>query len=365
MVMYKCKCDYETHDITKIKRHLIRKRTCIPNISMGDITITEPMLKNPVNLSELTAEEKRKRRLEQKIAVNTKHKMVGNMSIEQFAKYTYNGLKINSKRRNHNMVLILDDIINILENNQTYTVVDTILGDLEFPIIASNGFHNTASFDRIDDKIGYIKGNIEIRPRFLNNTKKLTTNMICGLISLRQEKQNEEELKNIANDINNFDSNIFFYKLATSIISNSKSAKKKNKKFEFSGNRECAIFLIKKYIDQGGRCAYTNAPIYPETKHLYKISPERLDPMKGYLRENIVLIIVGLNGPPPGQFCNKHLLEEEKIIALKHGIFNQKYWDSCTNITLEITEKCTEVREYGKQILLENLTDNIKAILGY
>jgi len=369
MVMYKCKCNYETHDITKIKRHLARKNPCIPGEDFSNIDIktlmTQPMLKNPMDLSELSTEEKRERRLQQKIVISTKTRTCGNMNIEQFSKKIYNDMITSSKKRNHILELSQENILTILENNNIYIVPDTILGDLEFPLVSSNGFHNTSSFDRINDDIGYGRDNIEIRPRFLNNTKKLTTDMIRNIIILRQEKQIQEELENIANNINNFDSDNFFYKLASSIIMNSKAAKKKSKEFGFNGNRECALFLIKKYIEQGGRCIYTNTPIYPETGHLYKISPERLDPTKGYSKDNIVLIVVGLNGAPSGQCSNNHLSEEERNNALKQGIFNQEYWDLCTKITPDIIEKYKEVKDYGKQMLLDNLTDKMKAILGY
>jgi hypothetical protein len=170
-------------------------------------------------------------------------------------------------------------------------------------------------------------------------------------------------LLHIANNINQFDSKNFFYKLATSIISSCKCAKKKIKNFEFNGNMECALFLIKKYIDQGGRCAYSNVPIYPKIRHMYKLSPERINPTGPYSTDNVVLIVVGLNGQPSGQFLNNHLNDEERLKALKLGKFNQEYWNSCTKIDSEINKKCQDVKNYGKQILLNNLNDEMKNIL--
>ena len=41
-----------------------------------------------------------------------------------------------------------------------------------------SGYHNTASFDRIDDSLAYTEDNIEIRPHFLNTPFKLTTQNI-------------------------------------------------------------------------------------------------------------------------------------------------------------------------------------------
>ena len=145
--------------------------------------------------------------------------------------------------------------------------------------------------------------------------------------------------------------------MANSAKRNCLKSKENHKTFDFKTVKEGAIFLIKKYIEQGGRCAYTNIPIYPEVNNCYKISPERVNPTKGYSEDNIILIVVGLNGRLSGQYLNKNISEEQKQLALEAGKFNQEYWDTCTKMTIEIKKHCNEAREYGKQILLANLNN--------
>jgi len=147
----------------------------------------------------------------------------------------------------------------------------------------------------------------------------------------------------------------FFSGMARTMKVNSINTTNKNKKFDFDSLKECKLFLIKLYIKQGGRCAYSNIPIYPERNHKYKLSPERIDPTKSYNKDNIVLIVIGLNGSPAGQWLNEDLSEQQHQIALKSGIFNQDYWNSCTKITPEIIIKMDKAREYGFKILSEKI----------
>jgi hypothetical protein len=80
MVRYKCECNYETHDITKMKRHLARVVKCIPGKDMSNVDtktlIIEPMLKTPTDLTDFTIEERRIRRLKQKIDISNKFRAV-------------------------------------------------------------------------------------------------------------------------------------------------------------------------------------------------------------------------------------------------------------------------------------------------
>jgi len=359
MVLYQCYCGYKTNLKDNMRKHLRRQISCIPGEDMKLLNIDSLCIERTfVNLSHLTQEEKRERHKQQTINSNTKFLGVGKMSIEKFAKNILSHMKESSKRRNHSEVkFTIKNIINLLQMSE-YIVPNTIVGDLIFPMMLTNGYHNTASFDRINNDLGYFEENIEIRPHFLNTFYKLTSQDIKHIVKIREEKQNEEELIDIAKHINKYDSLNFFYGLADSAKNNSTNGHI-NKIFDFKSIKDCGLFLIKKFIDQGGRCFYTNIPIYPKVCHKYKISPERIDPSKGYSKNNIILIVVGLNGRPYGQFLNKHITDEQRKKALEEGKFNQEYWDLCTKMTQEITRKCEEVRKYGNKILLENLSINL------
>jgi len=362
---YKCPCGYETKEKGHMRRHINRKNPCEPNKKTRiDIETTFSGQKRiQEDISHLNSEEKKERFLKQCLNNTTKLHTLGNMTVNQLARKILGCIKNSTNRRKHEDVLWnVDDIVEILQKNKEYIIHDTILGSLIFPIILTNGYHNTPSFDRINDKKGYSIDNIEVRPHFLNTSfGKLTTQYLKDIVYIREQLQNENELINISKNINLKHSNNFFYYLA-------KCAKKSNnktnrRKFEFDSLHECMVFYIKQYIKQGGRCAYSNIPIYPEIGHRFKISPERIDPRKNYSEDNLILITVGLNGPPSGQFLNKNLTEEQREIALESAKFNQEYWDKCTKMTPEIYKKCEESRIYGKQILLENLNNEIKKLI--
>jgi predicted Zn-ribbon and HTH transcriptional regulator len=364
MVLYRCLCGYETDHKNHIKKHLNRHTSCMKNKDMSKIKIDELVIEGVCkkityeNLSYLTEEEKKERRKQQNIKYNTEIKMLGKMSLENFSKILLHNLKNHCKIRNHEepswSVL---DIKELLEKNSNYIISDTIIGDLTFPLKLTNGYHNSASIDRINNNLSYSVNNIEIRPHFLNTVFKLTTEDIRELIKLREQKQNESELIEICKYINKYDSKHFFYGLAKNAKTNSDS--QRDKIFDFPNIKSCGVFLISKYIEQGGRCAYSHIPIYPKTSHKYRVSIERINPLLGYSKNNILLIVVGLNGSPAGQFLNKNIDEENRQNALSAGKFNQEYWDNCTKITPDIMTKCTEARDYGRTILKEHITIQI------
>ena len=62
-------------------------------------------------------------------------------------------------------------------------------------------------------------------------------------------------------------------------------------------------------------------------------------------------------------YLNSKLSIEERQVALEAGKFSQEYWNQCTKITPEILERCEDVREYGKKILFNSLSDEIKKYL--
>ena len=183
MVLYKCLCGYETKDKTKMTRHLNSKKSCSDK-AMTEIDIETLIVGNRLrqNLSNLSIEERKERHNKQTIIFNTKRKMLG-MSITNFSKDLLHNMINSSNRRNHeHPPWIFEDIIDILDKNKNYVIKDTVLGNLEFPLILTNGYFNTASFDRIDDNLPYSNNNIEIRPRFLNTRYKLS-NKIFKILS--------------------------------------------------------------------------------------------------------------------------------------------------------------------------------------
>jgi hypothetical protein len=89
------------------------------------------------------------------------------------------------------------------------------------------------------------------------------------------------------------------------------------------------------------------------------LSIERLNPLKSYCKENIVLIVVGLNSQPNGQFLNSHLTDNQRHQALEVGKFNQEYWNLCTKMSSTIFKKCEEARVYGQKILMNKMKTQI------
>ncbi len=365
--IYRCLCGFESVEKSHMNRHLNRKTPCAYRDSVPDSDATfYGEKRKQEDISHLTTEEKKERFLKQCLNNTTKLHMVGNMTIKQLSRKILGCMKDSTHRRKHGDVLWNeDDILKILEANKHYIVPDTILGDIIFPMTLTNGYHNTPSFDRINNDLGYFIENVEVRPHFLNTTHKLTTAHIKNIIHDREQKQNENELINISRNINlehKYDINFFYY-LAKS-IKRCYNKKHNRRIFDFESLEECMIFLIKQYIKQGGRCVYSNIPIYPETNHEYKISPERIHPGKNYSKDNLILITVGLNGPPSGQFLNKNLTDEQRETAIESAKFNSEYWNKCTKITPELSKKIEDLHKYGEKILTNNLNVEIRKKLN-
>jgi hypothetical protein len=136
----------------------------------------------------------------------------------------------------------------------------------------------------------------------------------------------------------------FLPRLAQNAYHNSS---RKGIEFDFSDNKELQRYLFNLFIEQGGRCAYLGIPIYPIKNHKYKMSIERIDPTKGYNRNNIALIVSSLNGRPIGRYNNKNITDEERIIAVKTGAlgFNLDKFNEWTLLTSERLQKINELRK--------------------
>ena len=296
------------------------------------------------------------------------------MNELQFAKYKLINMidkthDRNKNERNHvELSWTPEEFLRILQDNKIYTVKDSVLGDLEFPLKLTNGWYNTCSPDRIDDNIGYSIDNIEFRPSFLNNSYKISTQMIREIVIMREvfTEENMQYLSCISKEMSLYNDKFgkvhenspkiqLFYTISKTAKKDVENKEKsRNLQFDFYSIKECAVHLMKLFIKQGGRCSYSGCPLYLEVSHPYKISPERIDPSKSYSKDNITLITIGLNAAPPGQWRNTKLSDEQIKIALDAAVFNQEYWDSSTKLTPERKLKCEEVAILGRKLMEQN-----------
>lgn len=151
--------------------------------------------------SKLQENEKEKYYIERiKTGTTTGYKnKYGSMSLTQFSNTLMRYIKQVCVRGQYDIPSF--SIRDILINNPNYVVKNTIVGDLIFPMMLTNGYHNSASFNRINSKLGYITTNIEIRPCFLNNTKKMNIDDFNYILKMRRNVQSDEELCEIAKHI--------------------------------------------------------------------------------------------------------------------------------------------------------------------
>ena len=365
MVQYKCKCIYKTDLRANMRRHILRKK-CIEYL--GDInelidTLCIERIKKYADLSNVSIEEKKQRFKEYK----KQHGKIRNLKIGALGQYNeldlskkiYKSMKWDSKYRGHEQPEITFEEFTKLLLESRYKI-DTSIGILEFPMKLTNGYFNSASPDRIDNNKGYLRSNIRIVPCFLNVNDKLLSKIEPEdwkkIVIIREQKRNINKLIKIANDLlNNSISNSHFYQLGNSAHLHSKKSNGK-KTFEFEYISDFIIYIIEQFIKQGGRCAYLKIPIYPESGHKYKVSLERINPLNGYTKDNIVLITSALNGNPVGQ--RRHLTYEQRNEIIKYSAlgYNIDKLDEWTLVDLNRRKKIEELIEFEKCIL-ESLID--------
>lgn len=301
--LYKCQCSYETHDKSAMRKHLGRKRPCTPEQDMTLIDINSLLIRDKKleDIIHLSPEEKRIRMNQQTNKINLRKGATGGRTILEYVNYVLNHMKAASTKRKHSVPEFTPEtLMELLQNNITYKS-----GPIEIPLLLTNGYINSASVDRIDNSKGYTYNNVRIVPRFLNvedfKMSKINPEDWGEIMTLREMPRNIEEFSEIANIVkNNYISKTFFYGLANSASDHIKNSKNKNLIFDFESLGECTIFLINKFIEQGGRCSYLKIPIYIKEGHKYKASVERVNHNIGYTRENIVLIVSSINAPPSG-----------------------------------------------------------------
>ena len=360
MVLYRCECGTESDNRYNMRQHLNKEKFLHRGKDMSKVDIDSLCISRITkDLSGLTQEEKKQRQKEQIKAHDFKRGTLASKLELDYAKDKFKSIKKHSEGRNHELPSFWspETVLSLLEKNRTYKV-KTSIGLFEFSTVLTNGYHNSAVLDRIDDDIGYKLDNIEIRPHFLNTPRKLSTDDIKEIPILRETPRTDKELDDIVYQINLQPlGNNFFYFKACEIKNNCRipTRKERNITFDFKSLEECRAFLVEQYIKQGGRCYYTNIPIFQQKNTKHSISVERLDPTKSYNKDNIVLIAVELNFPPKGQVYNKTISDGDRLKAIEAATFNQKYWDECTLLTEERRRKCEEAKEHDKKILEELL----------
>jgi hypothetical protein len=175
---------------------------------------------------------------------------------------------------------------------------------------------------------------------------KIEHNDWKDIVMYRERKRNIEELNEIAEKINSSCiSSTYFYNLANS----AKYHLSSERQFGFETIKECTIFLIKKFVEQGGRCSYLGIPIYPTKFHKYKVSIERRNPYKNYSMDNIELIVSGLNGSFQGQ--RNEEVREQSVNASSLG-FNIDKLNQWTLFTDERKKINNEIVKEESLILL-------------
>ena len=375
--LYKCEnCKYETNSRANIRRHFQGKRNeeCIPEY-IDDIELYINTLlvreKKYTDLSGLTVEEKEKHHKNKQQEYDFKKGLLGSKNELQYARQLLYNTNHNSISRNQEEPewKTAEDVLKILQENQIYELTDTIYGTIQIPLKITNGYYNSAVFDRIDNDKSYSRDNIKIVPHFLNvednKFSKLLDEDLREILKIREElNDNLDELKQIADDINNKPfSQTFFCKLAYDAYHHSND----RKIFGFESVADLNIFIIEKFVEQGGLCPYLCIPIYPETKHKYKISLERKNPLLGYTKENTILIVAGLNGKPPGQYLNKteFMTDELREDAVKNGslYFNIENLHEWFKLTKERKIKYNKIKK-TRSLLLKSLIDFDKLIIN-
>jgi hypothetical protein len=114
------------------------------------------------------------------------------------------------------------------------------------------------------------------------------------------------------------------------MISRMKQAqKKKEDKGRIMESQEITVKdLLNKIWDQKGRCAYSNIPMNYVPNSDWKCSPERIDPTKGYVKDNIIFICLEFNTSTKAHVTTNEIFgssqwNKEKVDYLK-SILNQK-----------------------------------------
>lgn len=349
-VLYKCVCEwFETPRKGDMRRHL-QRYGCIDE---EDIDILCSTRKNR-DLSHLDKEDRQDLWKKENREKDQIRACPGGRDENEFITDLFHGMKLHSKRRGHSEPeFTKDELLQFVKEKQVYRV-KTDIGNIEIPLLLTNGYINSVSMDRICNDEGYTKDNVRVIPYFLNvedeQFSKINPHDWKEIVILREQDRTAEELTKIINIIKSNKSTDFLSRLAQNAYHNSL---RKGIEFDFVDYKELRRFLINKFIDQGGRCAYLGIPIYPIKNHKYKMSIERIDPTKGYERNNIALIVSSLNGRPIGRYNNKNISDEERQEAVNAGTlgFNIDNLDQWTLLTPERKKILEGFKEKERNII--------------
>jgi hypothetical protein len=107
-----------------------------------------------------------------------------------------------------------------------------------------------------------------------------------------------------------------------------------------------SLFLARMLVEQGGRCAYSGAPISPSgLAGASMASLERVKSWGHYSYTNVVLVSAGLNARTAGQ-CNPRMTQEELEASARRGGFSQTYWNLSTGVTPEVASAMALARNF-------------------
>ena len=225
------------------------------------------------------------------------------------------------------------ELYHMLIVNDTYQPKNT---HFKFQMNFTLGFHNSVSFDRIDDSKGYSKSNVQVRPLCLNTCRHLLDEHFEIIEKTRVKSRTFVDIISVF-DVDNCERSI--QKLATSLRSMGYDM----------GKYESFEYILNLFIKQGGRCNYSGVPLLFDNSPL-TCSVKRIDPSNSDLENNLVLIAKGLHGI----FAHKQSTSWTKAEKLKHiqdNKFSQQYWDSSTNVSCEIKQLIELERKKDMEIL--------------
>lgn len=311
-LIYTCLCGYQTNSRPRIREHLKRKIPCTTDKDLTKINVDDLCTGRLNKNSKRTDKEfiPKKNSVEYERKRSIKRSELGAMSERTFAGFLLRNMRKNSKKRNHDPpTWTIDKVLELLQKNKVYKVNENI----EIPLQLTNGYFNSASFDRLDNTKGYTEDNIQIVPWFLNveDGKMSKVTNWDEIIKNRYIPWTKQDLKKIKDEIDKPISRSFFYQLARNAYHH------KGVKFGFDSIQDLTKFIINLGIKQGWRCGYLGCKMYPEIGHRYKMSLERLNPENGYTEDNIILIISSLNGRPAGQ--RKCVSEDQRKKSIQAG----------------------------------------------
>jgi len=258
----------------------------------------------------------------------------GSQNTLQRARRLLTGMKARTKKHNKSYPtnpwnapeFTPEDIVEIARKTPEYVVNETI----RFPLLWTNGSRYSASPDRIDDALGYTKANVSWRPVLLNaplawRSEEIIETRSASISDAPDDWKRDVEAMLASTTIATHASLMWsFYERAGGALERNLYKYGITKE---DGKRKLAALFLKKFVEQGGRCFYSNRPMtFKRGYSRNKMSPERLDATKPYSEENVVLICVALNASPGKEHTRGALTEEQRRVVGKTRSIDRGEW---------------------------------------